>query len=175
MKRHFMPALGLVCLIATSTLWGCADETESVEPTPVVACSDAVPAALQACVVARGDAIATCYGETDSACDDANEAYAAHLVTLEDAVRTSCADGDFGGLSQDAVVGRIVNACASEANSLSWRTYGGPQGATWPPESDGMKTCLASAHESARALMDASIQAVNDCLAPEECDAAALN
>ena len=174
MKHSFLPALWLVLALALGVGSGCADTTEPVEPTPTVACSDAIPAALQACVVARGEATAACYSDTGAACDAASDAYASHLVTLEDTVRGSCADGDFAGLTQDAVVGRIVNACASEADSLSWRTYGGPQGAVWPEASDEMKTCLTSAHASAGDLIDASLQAVNECLATEDCDEAAL-
>ena len=174
MKRSHFLSPWFLFIGMTSVLWGCADETDPVEPTPTVSCSDAIPAALQTCVLARAEATAGCYANNGAACDAESESYASHLTVLEDVVRTSCADGDFGSMTQDGLVGRIVNACASEADSLSWRTYGGPQGAVWPEASDDAKTCLTSAHESARDLMNASLQAVNECLAADDCDVDAL-
>lgn len=119
-------------------------------------------------------AVAGCYDSSGAPCASNDTAIADALTKLNDAVTSSCSDGDFGQLSQDALSGRLRNACTSEASSLAWRTYGGPQGAVWPTAGDG-QSCLAAAHAAGSTLVDAQIDAINQCLAEASCDAAALD
>jgi hypothetical protein len=116
-----------------------------------------------------------CYLDDDAPCENGDPGIAAALAGLETDVRANCGDGDFGSLSADALVGRLRNSCSSEASSLAWRTYGGPQGAVWPQVDEGARTCLAAAHDAAAALMDGALAAINQCLAGENCDGAGLD
>jgi hypothetical protein len=100
---------------------------------------------------------------------------AAALDSLEASVEASCSDGDFLSLSTDALVGRLRNSCSSEASSIAWRTFGGPQGAVWPNVSDGDQSCLATAHESVSAMVDGALAAINTCIADGNCDEADLD
>ncbi|MBW2212811.1 MAG: hypothetical protein JRG67_17585 [Deltaproteobacteria bacterium] len=81
---------------------------------------------------------------------------------------------EFLSLSVDALVGRLQNSCRSEADSIAWRTYGGPQGAVYPTASSGEKSCLRSAHQAVSTMVDGALTAIDDCLAGESCDAATV-
>lgn len=84
-------------------------------------------------------------------------------------VAASCSDGDFLALSNEALVGRLQNACQSEASSIAWRTYGGPQGAVWPEASATARACLNAAHRSAVGMVGASLDLMNECLSADNC------
>lgn len=128
------------------------------------ACADAAPEALRACVADYSSAIASCYDDAGRPCAADDDGTAGALDRLESAVRTSCGDGDYLTLSQDALVGRLRNACSSEASSLGWRTYGGPQGAVWPKADQAGRQCLTNAHSIASDLVDQTLAAIDDCL-----------
>ena len=145
----------------------------SSEPT-TQACADAVPVALSTCVSEVSDAIASCYADTDATCSADDAATNAALDTLADTVAASCADGEFIGLDTEAVQGRVRNACASEAASMSWRVYGGPQGSQWSGADTEARGCLTAAHAAAAEHASASLAAIRSCLASDECDADAL-
>lgn len=132
-------------------------------------CETAVPEAVRLCIGEVNAAWEGCYADGDAPCakDDAN--VEAALATLEQSVRADCADNEFGALSVDALVGRLRNSCSSEANSIAWRTFGGPQGAVWPTAGAAGQSCLQTAHASASAMVDGALSAVNTCLAQEDC------
>jgi len=152
---------------------GCSDD-DGGDITAPSACAETAPDALRVCIGTVSAAIADCVAETGAPCDDGDSAIAAALADLEAEVTANCADGDFGSLSAAALVGRLRNSCSSEASSLAWRTFGGPQGAVWPQVDAEERACLASAHQTAAAAIDAALGAINTCLASEDCDFAAL-
>ena len=137
-------------------------------------CEGSASQALQVCVGAVNDAWGACYDSSDAPCDDDDATTMAALDALEQAVRADCSDGDFAGLSTDAVVARWRYACESEADSIAWRTFGGPHGAVWPTLDAAGQACLSAAHDEASALTDASLGAINSCLATQDCDDAAI-
>ena len=109
-------------------------------------------------------ATASCYQNGDAPCPDGDAGIAAALGLLEDDVTASCGDGQLFSLSNDALVGRVRNACSSQADSLAWRTYGGPQGALWPDVADAERECLATAHAAAASVIDESMLLIDSCL-----------
>lgn len=151
---------------------GCGSDSGGSGGNPS-ACTTDAPEALRTCIAELSTATQTCYEATDAACAADDATTAAALAALEESVRTSCNDGDFGLLSADALVGRLKNACSSEASSLAWRTYGGPQGAVWPAASSDDKSCLATAHQTAAKLVDDTLSAIDTCLASGQCDGVA--
>jgi hypothetical protein len=133
-------------------------------------CAGEAPAALRACVVEYGAAIQSCYRDGNGPCAASDAGTGGALDQLESAVRASCGDGDYGALSQDALVGRLRNACSSEASSLGWRTYGGPQGAVWPAADAAARACLTEAHQVATQLVDRTLGEFEQCLGTAGCD-----
>ncbi|MFZ1864777.1 MAG: pectin acetylesterase-family hydrolase [Polyangiales bacterium] len=156
-------------MLLTAPIIGCGGDDAATS-----ACATDAPEALRVCIGEVSAAVRACYQDTGAPCasDDASTALA--LATLTQTVQTSCSDGDFGSLSVDALVGRLRNSCSSEASSLAWRTYGGPQGAVWPKVSAQEQSCLASAHEAAAAMVDGALSAIDSCLANTDCDEASV-
>jgi len=170
--RFVATSLTLALVCAPGLLAGCSHTSGGTGAS--ASCAATAPEALSSCVAAYGAATASCYVTDGGACaaDDAGTAGA--LADLESAVRASCGDGDFGALSSDALAGRLRNACASEASSIAWRTYGGPQGVVWPKADAAARQCLTSAHEAVRDLVSDSLGAIAACLRDESCTQAAL-
>jgi len=160
-------------LVFAIGLSGCSSDDSSGGTR--AACGDTASEALRVCLADFGAAVAACYDDSDAPCAADDTATAAALTSLETEVGESCSDGDFGALSKEGLIGRLRNACASEASSLAWRTYGGPQGAVWPQASSEEKSCLAAAHAAARSLVDGSLAAIDSCLAGGSCDTAAVD
>lgn len=151
-----------------------ADTEESTDTGSVGACDEESFDALRTCVAAYSEAVADCYATTDAPCPDDDAATAAALDELELSVTAACTDGEFLGLSTDAVVGRLRNACESEASSMAWRTYGGPQGAVWPEVGGVDQQCLAAAHLATMDLVDESLFAAAACIEDDTCTAEVL-
>jgi Pectinacetylesterase len=163
--------------VAMVGLLGCSDDgTEGPAPGPVdaLSCQDAAAQAVRTCVADYSAALEGCYASSDEACGDNDASTATALDSLSTSVEGACGDAGIGGLDVDATVGRLRNACASEASSLAWRVYGGPQGAAWQSASDAERGCLTAAHQAAVGFVDASLQANDSCLAGEDCDAASV-
>jgi len=152
---------------------GCSDDDSGNGSDPGL-CARSAPEALRQCIVDYSAAIRTCYLDTDSPCPENDAGTAEAIASLQNAVLTDCDDGDFANLSADALTGRLTNACASEASSAAWRTYGGVQGAVWPNVTDADQDCLADAHAAVSQMFDDSLSAINDCLSDDSCDADAL-
>ncbi len=151
---------------------GCSDDSDGAGGaggTPSAPCAVGAPDALRVCLGEVSAAIGTCYSDTDSPCasDDAN--IAAALSALEQSVQASCADAEFGSLTVESLVGRLQNSCSSEASSLGWRTYGGPQGAVWATADSASQSCLQTAYTSASTMVDIALLAINACLAEGDC------
>jgi hypothetical protein len=132
-------------------------------------CKTDAPEAVRVCIGEVNAAWESCYADDDGPCaaDDAD--VTAALAALETSVRAGCADDDFGSLSVDALVGRLQTSCSSEANSIAWRTFGGPQGSVWPDATGGDQSCLQTAHASASAMVDGALVAINTCLEDGDC------
>ena len=162
-------SLASSCLLLSTLSWlGCGDD----DPPP---CPQAAPQLLRQCVAQYGDALAGCYATSGEACAPGDPATEAALASLRTGLEASCVGEAVVGLELEAATGRLENACASEASSAAWRSYGGPQGAVWSAANEERQSCLDAAHLAARDLIDASLLAVNDCLAtPASCDPAAL-
>ncbi len=152
----------MVTLVSAVT--GCSDDSGASNQ-----CAGAAPEALRVCLTEVSDAIGACYGNTNAPCAADDTDIAASLSTLEQSVRASCADGEFGLLTVDSLVGRFRNSCSSEASSLGWRTYGGPQGAVWPTVDAASQSCLRTAHTAAATMIDGALSAINACLADDDC------
>ncbi len=187
--RRLVFSVALVVLVGAA---GCSDSDDSsgdsdgggnatpapeptASPAPVTVCTEAAPEALRACIGAVSSAVMGCYSAAGAPCAGNDAATGVALGDLEDSVRESCSDGDFLSLSSDALVGRLRNSCASEAASLAWRTFGGPQGAVWPNVDGDAQACLAAAHGAAATMVDDALAAINACLVDGDCSAASVD
>ncbi|MEO0324057.1 MAG: pectin acetylesterase-family hydrolase, partial [Myxococcota bacterium] len=137
---------------------------------PTSACAAAVPEALRSCLGDYGRGIARCYSEDGGPCAEGDASLAAALADIEAAVTASCGDGELFGLSASAVVGRVQNACSSEASSAAWRAYGGPQGAAWASADVTGRACLSAVHNASIAQLDADVTALAACAAGDGCE-----
>lgn len=170
--RHLCSIL-LIVLFTTA----CSDSnnnnrntTTQPEPVePALTCSQAAPQAVQACVNAVNTAAADCYANSGSACSDDDAGFITARNALTDSIESACQDGDFMGLTTEATVGRLVNACQSQSDALSWRSFGGPQGAAWAKADDEARDCLLSAQQISARFTDDSLTIVNECLANDDC------
>jgi hypothetical protein len=132
-------------------------------------CSARAPQILSECVAAVNDAWHACLRDGGAPCADDDAAIAQALDTLEQNVRDDCSDGDFQGLALDGVVGRWRYACRSESDSLAWRSFGGPQGASWTRSNQTNRACMLAVHAAAAELMEDRLAALNACLADDAC------
>jgi hypothetical protein len=140
MTLNSYKAAAALSLILASTLVGCNSSNNNSnsadgnsDNTPVAAsCAVAAAQALQICTDVINTAQSACYADGDAACDDGNADFIEAHATLQTTLESSCSDGEFMGLSVDATVGRLQNACQSQSDAIAWRTFGGPQGAVWP-------------------------------------------
>ncbi len=154
---------------------GCSSSS-SDDPGRTVfeSCSEAASVSVRDCIGAVSAAWVSCYQDDGAPCASDNAGIAAALATLATDVTASCEDRDFGLLSVDALVGRLQNSCRSEADSIAWRTFGGPQGAVWPGASGGERSCLLGAHQAVATMVDGALEAIGGCLTGESCDASAV-
>jgi len=174
MKSRTSTAIFASTLALSLALAGCSDGSDNHVTVTTRDCSADAARALQSCIGAVTAAQRACYLNGDSACGDGDATTLDAHAALQSAVQDSCADGAFMGLSVDAVVGRLQNACQSQSDSIAWRTFGGPQGAVWGGASDTQRDCLETAHATVTQFFDQAFIAANDCLADTACDAAAL-
>jgi hypothetical protein len=152
--------LALACLTA------CGDKQVDDGPTT---CASAASLALEACVVDYSDRLATCYASGGQTCADGDAALAAILDDVETQSGKLCSDGGIAALDGAAIAGRLRTACADAADTLAWRSFGGPHGAV---VQEGM-SCVDAAHEAGVSLLADSVGALREC-ADEGCAAAAL-
>ena len=108
---------------------GCSSDPASTGSVTAASCSEAASDGVRDCIGLVNAAWESCYSDTDAPCASDDAAVTAALAALQRSVERSCADGEFLSLSVDALVGRLQNSCRSEADSIAWRTYGGPHGA----------------------------------------------
>jgi len=148
----------LAALIPLATLAVACGTNEFESPPCAVA-------PLATCVDEYSEALAACYTSTGAACAADDAGPTAALDTLA----ASLGDCTVGALDRDATRGRLQNACASEAGSIAWRSFGGPQGAAWADADDAQRTCLTGAHEAAVDLAVASLTAIDACAADGDC------
>ena len=133
------PSLFLA-LLAGACSDGNNNNNKSTEPEPVeptVSCAEVIPDAVQACISEINTAAGDCYFDGGRACSGDDPGFVNALNTLGEEVAGACQDGDFMGMTTEATVGRLTNACQSQSDALSWRTFGGPQGAVWPKADNG--------------------------------------
>lgn len=161
----------ILTLLVGVVLVSCSNDGDDTG-TVAASCSVAAPEALRTCINGVNSTTSTCYEDGNQACDES--AFASALATLKTTVERSCAAGDISGLSVKALVGRLDNSCQSQSDSIAWRTYGGPQGAVWSDANASDKDCLLAAHATVSSFFDASLAAVNECLANDDCDAEAV-
>lgn len=165
----------LLPLLMGTVLLGCTGEPEPAPAEETSSCLAEVPSALQTCFSSVSEATAACYDSTDAPCEAGDASVEAALSALDSQVQSVCADADFNLLTSQALSERLQVACQSEADSLSWRTYGGPQGAVWPLAEDGSRACLSAAHQAARQLVDASMEVIRSCLSSSDCDTGSVS
>lgn len=119
-------------------------------PAEAESCAAPVAAALATCVDEASAALAACVASDQAPCSAAD---LDALDTLDESVAESCTDGELSGLSVEAAAERLRAACATEAESLSWRSFGGPQAAVWASADADTRTCLGAAHEAGAGLI----------------------
>lgn len=151
--------LRLGALTALSLLVAAGCESDPAPPT----CAAVASKAARTCVADVSAAWRACYATDDGPCDASDPAIAAALASLRADVEGTCGAGDFGALDAAAIAPRLEVACRSEASSLAWRAYGGPQGAAWAKAGDADRACLLAAHDAAVSLVDLDLGFLTDC------------
>lgn len=135
-------------------------------------CATEAPQMLVECVAGVNSAWQSCLRDDGAPCANDDADITAALDTLEQNIRGACSDGDFAGLNLDSVVGRWRYACKSEADSLAWRAFGGPQGAAWERVQQNGRNCLLDLHAAAASLMEDRLASLSACLDDAACDPA---
>jgi hypothetical protein len=159
-----------VCLLLL--LGACSDSSDrhTVDPPqPSITCAEAAPGALEVCFSEISAAAADCYATGGSACAADDPAFTRTLNQLASDVEAACDDGDVLSLGAAALAERLQYACQSNADSLAWRTFGGPQGAVWEKAGESDKTCLLDAHEATANFAAESLGVINTCLDADDC------
>ena len=134
-------------------------------------CQSEVSVALMDCVQSVSNDIRQCYEEGGTDCTDAD--FSEILEPLASAAVDSCETPLFG-LEQESFVERVEKTCVSDAQSLSWRVFGGPQAAVWNETDSENHSCLSSAHEIGVTYSYDRFTTMNDCLAGE-CSQQSIN
>ena len=147
-----------------------AGSTDQEPPQDVTSCQASALLALGACVEQYSEHLSRCYAERGVACHAQATELSTTLNELEGIVSAQCADQDIGRLSVTDLSGRLKNACASEASSLAWRYFGGPQGAVWRQADADTRACLVDAHQAANRLVSESLEIMTECIEGEACD-----
>jgi hypothetical protein len=172
MKQLLVGLVGMAFLVP-----GCGDNG-GVDTTQ---CQAAAATSLGACVKALNDATRACYTNDNQACADDDAAVVAALDALQTSVQGACGgdqgvvDSGFGtNRTLAGLASKLRVSCTSEAESLSARTYGGPQGAVWADADGTTRACLTEAHASATTLIDQAYAAQAQCIV-DNCDTSALS
>lgn len=153
-----MYATNLRLLTLLVPLWACSDDAADPDSGASSAtCEAGAALAVQTCVTEYSAAAAACLDADGALCDRDDPGPAAALDDLEASVEAQCGDGLFG-LSTDATVARLRNACASESDSLAWRSYGGPQRAV-VESNPGEGECLRAVHDAQVRLVTSTLEA----------------
>ena len=162
-------AVPVLLLVAGLTACGSSSD-DSAE-----SCTSVAPDALRMCISTVNTLAQNCYAENGVACGKDNEGFVTALSTLENKIENACGDGELLSLSVDAAVGRLQNSCQSQADSMAWRTYGGPQGAVWDTATAEDKNCLQTAYSTVSELVDSSLASINLCLEQGNCETSVID
>lgn len=165
--------LRFIAVCSAALLQACSDGSDGPGAVAASQCAAEAAEAVRVCVAAVSEVSRDCYLNAGSACEDNDPAQRNALTALTDSLGSSCADGELLGLDSEALAGRMTNACVSQADSIAWRSYGGPQGAVISEADEAARSCLETAHSEAAAFFDSALAAANACLAADECDATA--
>jgi hypothetical protein len=117
---------------------------------------------VQTCLADYSAAASACLSSDGALCGVGSAGPDAALDALAASVRGACADTGLFGLDADATVARLQTACASEADSLAWRSFGGPQAAVWA-DAPGDRACMTAVHEAGVAEVVDHLDILADC------------
>ena len=158
-------SLSLAAVIALAGCRGGAADSPADSPaTQADACATGAQAAVQACLTDYSAAAASCLAADDALCGAGSPGPDAALDALAASVTRACGEAGLFGLDAAATVARLQTACASEADSLAWRSFGGPQAAVWVASPED-RACLTAAHDAGVALVADHLDAFTDCAA----------
>ncbi|MAA78443.1 MAG: hypothetical protein CL916_04225 [Deltaproteobacteria bacterium] len=132
-------------------------------------CQNIVIEAYNQCTDQVFSAYRDCYEQEDGLCTDRTQT--SNIVEeLAQSVSEVCVDEDWGNLSKEGLIGRLQNSCTSEASSLAWRIFGGPQGAVVSESSSEQKECLFSAYDAGVDLIQRRRSETSACIIDQDCD-----
>ncbi|HJK99095.1 MAG TPA: pectin acetylesterase-family hydrolase [Polyangiaceae bacterium LLY-WYZ-14_1] len=146
---------------------GCGDDGGAdLDP-----CVQTAAEATVVCVEEVSDGWADCLADDGADCRNGGAAGTAAVASLRSTVGAACADGVFADLTVDDLADRLAVACTAQANSLAWRSFGGPQAAVWndPDTGEADRSCLAAAHAEGADFLAESARALGGCLAGGGC------
>ena len=125
---------------------------------PEVVCREASMEAAQQCIVDVSAAHAACLEGGDALCTADDSTVTAALSAAEAQVLEACMADETLSLPVAEHSARLASSCATQADSLAWRTFGGPHAAVWEDASESEKTCLTTAHEAGAQLISDELQ-----------------
>ncbi|NQX88471.1 MAG: hypothetical protein HRT77_07385 [Halioglobus sp.] len=172
LKVNLMHWPATALLAPVLILAACSDSNDGSGPgtVAVASCGEVTARSLQVCLGEVNAAQRGCYIDGDAPCENDDGGILAAKDRLEESVRAACTGAEFLNLSEDALVGRMQNACRAQSDALTWRTFGGPLGVVWASADNGGRTCLEKAHETGSTFLDEALQSVNSCLSGEVCE-----
>ncbi|MEM6290518.1 MAG: pectin acetylesterase-family hydrolase [Myxococcota bacterium] len=147
-----------------------ADSTGPVETGEgLPSCGGSIANALLECLEDYAIEQRECY-EAGAPCSDDNDVYVDARDAIRAEVSAACDEGEFRGLSVDAVVGRIQAVCDAESSSLAWRSFGGPQASVLQAASEDELPCIDAAYRSGALFMQDLLAPLYQCLLTDQCD-----
>ncbi len=152
---------------SSSTAADATGPAETGEALP--SCGGAIANALLACFEDYAVEQRECH-EDGAPCEDDNDVLVDAREHIRAEVYAACEEGEFRGLSLDAVAGRIQAVCASESASLAWRTFGGPQASVLQSAAGDELTCIDAAYGSGAIFMRELLGPLYQCLLTDQCD-----
>ena len=160
------PAMHIILWVHILT--GCSNLGKEENP-----CHNLVVDAYNQCTEQVFSVYRDCYAQEEGLCTDGTQT--SHITEeLSQSISDVCADGDWGNLSKEGLIGRIKNSCTSEASSLAWRVFGGPQGAVISEVSTEQKECLFNAYDAGVELIENRRAETSACILDPACDPSTL-
>ncbi len=160
-----MPLLHRLCppaLLTGLILLGCRGGSSDSPAVADNACATGAQAAVQTCLTDYSAAASACLASDGALCASGSAGPDAALEALATSVGGACGEAGLFGLSTDATVARLQAACASEADSLAWRSFGGPQAAVWADAPED-RACMTAVHEASVAEVADHLEVLADC------------
>jgi len=173
---HNCTALGAcVLLVLVCATTGAAAPVSPAIGDPAQICQATARSALAQCSTSVGQSQIVCYMQTGAACSSSDAAIVNARVALSNEVFSACAsdavvqDAGFGPLlTRGALRDQLVESCLGEIDTLSARTYGGPQGSILATSDATLDGCLFAAASQSSIMLGDHLDIYGQCIESQQ-------